>query len=106
VVEVTSRHLFDAYDSGDPLARRVFQICIEFWGMAAANLVSMFNPEKVIFGGGVFGPAVRFLDAIRDEARQWAQPISITKVSFEPSQLAGDAILVGAGMLALRTLQK
>ena len=35
--------------------------------MAIANLVSLFNPEKIIFGGGVFGPAVRFLDAIYAE---------------------------------------
>ena len=30
--------------------------------MASANLVSLFNPEKIIFGGGVFGPATQFLD--------------------------------------------
>ena len=45
--------------------------------MASANLVSLFNPEKIIFGGGVFGPATQFLDAIAAEARRWAQPVAI-----------------------------
>jgi glucokinase len=69
--------------------------------MAAANLVSLFNPERIIFGGGVFGAATQLLDAIADEARQWAQPISMSRVKFEASQLGGDAGLFGAGHLAL-----
>ena len=68
----------------------------------AANLVSLFNPEKIIFGGGVFGPAARFLDAIAAEARRWAQPVAIERVKFEVSQLGGDAALYGAAYLVLR----
>ena len=30
---------------------------IECWGMAVANLVSLFNPQMIVFGGGIFGPA-------------------------------------------------
>jgi len=70
--------------------------------MAVANLVSLFNPEKIIFGGGVFGPALRFLPAIYEEAKKWAQPISIKQVKLEGSALGKDAVLYGAGYLALR----
>ena len=69
--------------------------------MAAANLVSLFNPEMVVFGGGVFGPAARFVDRIRAEARRWAQPIAIEQVRFVASTLGGDAGLFGAGRLAM-----
>ena len=100
---VTSRDVFESYDANDPVARRVVSEAIEFWGMATANLVSLFNPEKIIFGGGVFGPGLRFLDAIMAEARKWAQPISIGKVSFEGSQLGSDAVLFGAAYLALQS---
>jgi glucokinase len=72
--------------------------------MAVANIVSLFNPEKIIFGGGVFGPAVKLIPAIRKEAARWAQPISITLVTFEVSALGGDAGLYGAGYLALKNL--
>ena len=58
--------------------------------------------EKIIFGGGVFGPAVKFIDRIYEEAVQWGQPISMKQVKFEPSQLSGNAGLIGAGYLALK----
>ena len=97
--------LFAAYETGDSLALEVIDRCIEFWGMAAANIVSLFNPEKIIFGGGVFGPAKKLIPAIRKEATRWAQPISINQVSFDVSGLTGDAGVYGAGYLALRNLQ-
>jgi glucokinase len=67
--------------------------------------VSIFNPEKIIMGGGVFGPAIRFIPDIYNEAKKWAQPISMTKVSIEPSAIGGDAGVFGAGYLALRLHQ-
>jgi glucokinase len=79
----------------------VLDNAIALWGMAAANLVSLFNPEIIVFGGGIFGPAVRFLDRIRAEAKRWAQPIAIGQVSFVASTLGGDAGLFGAGRLAM-----
>ena len=69
--------------------------------MAVANLVSLFNPEKIIFGGGVFGPATKFLDAIFAEAKKWAQPVSIKQVKLQASRLGGDAPLYGSAWLAL-----
>ncbi len=72
--------------------------------MAVANLVSLFNPEKIIFGGGVFGPAIQFIPDIYREARKWGQPISMTQVVLEGAQLGGDAGLYGAGRLALEHL--
>jgi glucokinase len=103
--EITAHHIFDAYEKNDTVAIRVIQECIEYWGMASANLVSLFNPEKIIFGGGVFGPAVKFIPAIKIEADKWAQPISRTRVSFEPTSLSGSASLYGAGYLVLKRLQ-
>lgn len=99
--QLTAHHVFNAHDTGDPLAAQVFGECIQYWGMAVANLISIFNPEKIIFGGGVFGPAVKFITSIRQEAAKWAQPISVTQVSFEASGLGGDAAIYGAGFLAL-----
>ena len=93
--------VFAAYDQGDVIATKVIQNAIELWGMAAANLVSLFNPEIIVFGGGVFGPASRFLGRIRTEAKRWAQPIAIEQVRFVASTLGGDAGLFGAGRLAM-----
>jgi glucokinase len=98
---LTAHDVFSAYDEGDEVAQEVLAQAVEFWGMASANLVSLFNPQKIIFGGGVFGPATRFIDDIATEARRWAQPLAMQRVSFEPSQLGGDAALYGAAYLAM-----
>lgn len=104
ISEVDTREVFDAFDKGDFVAKAVIEKAIRYWGMATANIVSLFNPEKIIFGGGVFGPALRFLPLIEKEARKWAQPISITQVSLVGSALAGDAGVYGAGYLALKNI--
>lgn len=102
--QISSHDIFEAYQTHDSIATKVLNDCVAYWGMIVANLVSLFNPEKIIFGGGVFGPAAQFLDQIKAEARRWAQPISFQQVSLEVSALGGDAGLVGAGFLALRSV--
>jgi glucokinase len=97
----TARDVFRAHAAGDAVAREVVERAIESWGMAAANLISVFNPEKVVFGGGVFGPARRFLPRVRAEAAKWAQPVSFGQVRIMGSKLGGDAALLGAARLAL-----
>jgi glucokinase len=102
--ELTSHDVFAAYRNGDPLAEGVLQQSVEYWGMAVANLISLFNPEKIILGGGVFGPAVSLIPDIIKEASRWAQPISSRLVSIEGSALGGDAGVYGAGWLAKEKL--
>jgi glucokinase len=55
-------------------------------------------------GGGVFGPAVQFIPAIKAEALKWAQPISIHQVSIEASALGAEAGVYGAGFMALQSI--
>lgn len=93
--------VFAAHERDDPLAAKVIDNAIALWGMAAANLVSLFNPQMIIFGGGVFGPATKHLERIKTEARRWAQPIAIDQVRFVGSTLGTDAGLFGAGRLAM-----
>jgi glucokinase len=102
VAALTAHDVFPLYDAGDEVAVAALTRAIELWGMATANLVSLLNPERIIFGGGVFGPATRFLPDIAREAKRWAQPISITQVELAASALGGAAALHGAGHFALR----
>ncbi len=101
---ITSYDVFTAYEHGDPVGKKTIQLCIEYWGMAVANLVSLFNPGKIILGGGIFGPAIPLIPAIREEALKWAQPVSINQVAIESSGLGGDAGVCGAGYLAIKSL--
>jgi glucokinase len=98
---LTGKVILEANQSDDSLAQSVVSQAIQFWGMAVANLVSLFNPEIIVLGGGVFGLASRFLPEIRDEAEKWAQPISMGQVALQLSSLGANAGLYGAARLAL-----
>lgn len=103
---ISSYHVFRAYENGDEIAVKVIDQAIEMWGMAAANVVSLFNPQILVFGGGVFGPATQFIERIYEEACKWAQPISIKEVKFMPTALPKLAGLYGAGAIAINISQK
>lgn len=106
LTEISSRDVFSAFEKGDSLASLIIASCIEFWGMAVANLISLFNPEAIILGGGVFGPALRFIEDIRAESSRWAQPVSSRQVRIIGSALGGDAGVIGAGYMALKNYGK
>ena len=89
----TAREILSAYDRNNPLAKVVLEEVIYFWGMAVSNLISIFNPERIIFGGGVFGPAKKFLPPIHAETEKWAQPIAIKQVKLLASKLGPNAAL-------------
>lgn len=106
IESLSTKDIFDAVNNDDPLAVSIVEKAIALWGMASANLVSLLNPEMIIWGGGVFGPAVQFIDRIYEEASRWAQPIAIKQVKFGKSILQGNAGLYGAGYLALTSITK
>lgn len=97
----TAEAAFEAFARGDAFATKAVRNAVSNWGRAVANLVSLFNPEVIVFGGGVFGPAAPLLDDIYAEALKWAQPISIKQVRLCPSALGSDAGLFGAAAVAL-----
>lgn len=94
--------LITACEEKDPVAKKIVKESVELWGVASANLISLFNPEILIFGGSLFGPALKFLDRIKSVAEKWAQPISMVGVKFCGSKLGEDAGLYGAGFLAIK----
>ncbi len=100
--QLSIKDIFDAHSKNDPLAINVLNETIEYWGIAAANIISLFNPEIIIFGGTLFGPALAFLENIKKEAEKWAQPIFIENVEFVGSKLGASAGLFGAGHLAMK----
>ena len=99
----TTADIFRAYKVGDPEAISIIEDAILCWGQASANLISLFNPEIIVFGGGVFGPATEYIQRIYVEAYRWAQPISSKQVRFAASELGENVALYGAAYQAMNT---
>ncbi len=102
---LTALDVFEAYEKKDAIAEEVLHHCIKAWGIAVANLISLFNPQKIIFGGGVFGPAAKFIPDIKKEAMKWGQPISMQHATIETSVLGTHAGLYGAACIAKQSFK-
>lgn len=102
--DLSIAHIFDAYGKNDIIAESIINQCIQYWGIAVANLISLFNPEKFIFGGKVFGPAFQFVDRIKEEAGKRTHPQFFSNVKFVQSELGAYAALLGAGYLVNKKL--
>jgi glucokinase len=101
---ITAYDVFAAHEMQDEIAQQVISSSIDLWGLTIANLVSFFDPEKIILGGGIFGPAIQFIPRISARAATWAQPVSFKQVIIEASLLGADAGIYGAAFLALKKI--
>jgi glucokinase len=103
---VTSRDLKRAFDEGDALATKVVLRAAKHIGIAVGSLVNVLAPEVVVLGGGVieaFGDPL--LDLIDRAARKIAFEVAIEDVRIAQAELGDDAGMIGAAMLALRSLE-
>jgi glucokinase len=97
----------DAYEVAEA-ARRGDMVAIEAYlragrllGYGVANLVSLFDPEIVVIGGGLAGASDLFLDTLRMAMKERAQPIAAKKVKLTVSRLGGEANLLGVAWAAM-----
>jgi glucokinase len=98
--EITARDVAEAARENDPKALEIFRNVGSMLGRAVANIISMFDPEVIIIGGGMAGALDLYVEQLNAVARQWAQPLAARQTRIKASQLRGDANLVGAARLA------
>jgi predicted NBD/HSP70 family sugar kinase len=76
-----------------------------YFGIAAANLANLFNPERVIIGGWLglkFAPPM--LKAIREVVAEQALEYTASHLSIELGQLGSEAVALGATTLVIDEL--
>ncbi|MCR2821238.1 ROK family protein [Lederbergia panacisoli] len=67
--------IFQAAENGDKLATIIADQAIEGLGIGSTNIVNLFNPEHLVFGGGVFNH-LPLLEKIRRHVDENALPVS------------------------------
>lgn len=97
---ITAEEVFAAAARGDDVAREVLARAVRYIGMAAANLVSAFNPEIVVLGGGVGRHLGPYLDDIKHVVEVTAQPQAGAVVRVVTAELGDDAGVMGAAKIA------
>lgn len=91
----------EAARQGDMLGIEVYLNAGRLLGYGVANLVSLFDPEIVVIGGGLAGASDLFLDTVRRTMKERGQPIAVKKVKVTVSRLGEEANLLGMAWVAL-----
>ncbi|GAA4168049.1 ROK family transcriptional regulator [Phytohabitans flavus] len=86
-------------------ARRVLDETAGYLGAGVANLINLFNPERVVLGGWAgLALGARLLPAIREAAAAQALRKPFEQTRIELGQLGVDAVALGAATLPVAQL--
>ncbi|MEU6078647.1 ROK family protein [Micromonospora sp. NPDC047074] len=96
--------VFDAADRGDLRAQTAVRQAGDWLGFGVANLVNIFNPEMVIFGGGMRDLYLAAAAQVRSRLNSIALPACLEHVRLRTPKLGDDAALIGAAELAFDRL--
>jgi len=98
--EVSTEHIVKAAQAGDALAIDVLADAGGYVGMAIANLIHIFNPQRIIIGGGVSNAGEFLFEPIRKAAKQRTMPVYHGTYDIVAAELGDDVGLLGAAALA------
>jgi glucokinase len=97
---VSARDLVKAAEEGDTDSLLVFGRFARMLGVAIAGYVNVFEPERVVIGGGLSRASHLFLERAVQEAAARALPALYRRVEVSLAQGGPDAGVIGAGLLA------
>ncbi|MHA4774259.1 ROK family transcriptional regulator [Streptomyces sp. MSC1_001] len=91
----------DPKDS-DLTALTVLEETAEYLGAGFADLINLFQPERILVGGWAgLQLGTRFLDTVTEHAKEYALTYPAARVSIGLGTLGPDAVTVGAAILPL-----
>lgn len=97
---LTTRHLADLAEAGDPTAREVFAWAGRRLGQAVGNLINILDPDRIIIGGGVALAGDLILGPCRETFPQLVLGEDASGTPVVAAQLGSLAAAVGAASLA------
>ena len=98
---VDARMVTEAARAGDEVAREILQRAGYYLGIGIVNLLHIFNPRRIILGGGVMGAGALVSEPMWAAVRERGHPIYLEDFDIVPAALGDDAGILGAAALAM-----
>ncbi len=93
---VSAQTVYEAAQLGDSLAHEVVRETAHYLGAGLANLLNLFNPDRVVIVGGVTQAGDWLFDPLRREVSRRAFRPAVQSCQIVPGQLDGLAGVYGA----------
>jgi glucokinase len=93
---ITAATVYEALVRGDPYAQQVMTETAKILGTGLANIVNVFNPERIVVVGGVTRAGEHLFGPLRSEVRRRAFKSAVDACTIVPGQLPDTAGVIGA----------
>jgi len=97
---VTGALVTELAHDGDPVSQAAIERVGRALGAGMVTLVNVFNPQRILVGGGGIAAGELLLEPARREVAQHAMPSLRDIVEIVPARFGADAGLLGAAALA------
>lgn len=98
---VTAKEVFKEAANGDRVAKNILNTSLTYLGIAVANTITNFDPEKVVIGGGVVNGGDIVIETIRNVVEERCMAAFVENCTIEKAILGGKAGVLGAAALAI-----
>ena len=80
---VTAKEVFKEAANGDRVAKNILNTSLTYLGIAVANTITNFDPEKVVVGGGVVNGGDIVIDTIRNVVEERCMAAFVENCTIE-----------------------
>lgn len=94
--EPNAESVIAAWQAQDPYASEIVEEALQALGTAVAGLVHAFNPEAVLFGGGMANAGALFFQRLAQICEQRTSPVMWKAVTLRPVSVGRHAGVIGA----------
>lgn len=98
--KVNGRTAFDAAKQGDAVAKAVVEQYINYIADGLLGMVNIFQPNKIVIGGGISNEGEYLLKPIREYVKKYDYNKFFTPVEIIAATLLNDAGIIGAALAA------
>lgn len=100
---ITGKIVTECALMGDSMSIKIIQEAYQALGIAMTGLVNVFNPLKIIIGGGLSLGMPDLCDYLKQIVKKRALKINQDQVQIVPAKLEKNAGVIGAAQLVFRT---
>ena len=95
---INGQTAFRAADKGDETALKVVEKYIEYVAEGLVNVINIFQPKKVVIGGGISREGEPFISRVREFVYKYDYNKYLDKTEITAAELFNDAGIVGAAL--------
>lgn len=102
---IETKTVFEGAAAGDPRCQAIISEVVDYLGLGLSYLVNLFNPERIVLGGGVMAHVDHaFVEALEAATGQYSIPPMFQVVTLTQAAFKDDSGLVGAFAVAMQGL--